>query len=199
MSNTAAKVFAVPELLEAILLLLTPRDLLLAQRVNKTFRASIKASVLIQQKLFFKPNTKNLDDGTCDLNPLLSRILTLAGREWNPYLVCPTDLFPCRGNVTMIHFARDVGLQVNGDMIVPYLVNPDGYLTIRGVNQTSARVVDTSLESEQSWQDMLVADPPCLVKIRDGDSTYTFIPESMKNLMQVLDMGSIEHSVGDAE
>lgn len=45
----------IPELLENILLNLPIRDLLLAQRVNKTFQATILGSSKLQQALFLKP------------------------------------------------------------------------------------------------------------------------------------------------
>ncbi|KAK6441830.1 hypothetical protein LTR95_001939 [Oleoguttula sp. CCFEE 5521] len=50
----AATTFSIPELLESILLLAAPKTVLLAQRVNKTFRATIKGSEKLQVKLFFK-------------------------------------------------------------------------------------------------------------------------------------------------
>ena len=51
--TASSRVFAIPELLENILLHLPERDLLLAQRVNKTFRDVTTASVHLQRKLFF--------------------------------------------------------------------------------------------------------------------------------------------------
>ncbi|OQN96758.1 hypothetical protein B0A48_17182 [Cryoendolithus antarcticus] len=50
----AATTLSIPELLESILLLADPKTVLLAQRVNKTFRATIKGSERLQIKLFFK-------------------------------------------------------------------------------------------------------------------------------------------------
>ncbi|TKA73388.1 hypothetical protein B0A49_06801 [Cryomyces minteri] len=51
----AHHVLHIPELLEAILLHLPPQTLLLAQRVCRTFRAVIRASIHIQRALFFAP------------------------------------------------------------------------------------------------------------------------------------------------
>ena len=70
-----------PELLEDILLRIDMRTLLLSQRVNKTFEATIAGSAKLRQKLFMHPipaNTKFLctelqcRDITCDnyFNPL---------------------------------------------------------------------------------------------------------------------------------
>ncbi|KAK6437997.1 hypothetical protein LTR95_005804 [Oleoguttula sp. CCFEE 5521] len=50
----AASTLSILELLEAILLLADSKTVLLAQRVNKTFRATIKGSEKLQVALFFK-------------------------------------------------------------------------------------------------------------------------------------------------
>ena len=54
-NGSASKAFAIPELLEAILLHLTTRDLLLSQRVAKTWKPTISASRLLRQALFLEP------------------------------------------------------------------------------------------------------------------------------------------------
>lgn len=54
MTTAAQKVFAIPELLEAVLLELPPYDLLMSQKVNKEFKATVERSSRIQQKLFLK-------------------------------------------------------------------------------------------------------------------------------------------------
>ncbi|KAK4965373.1 hypothetical protein LTR42_012129 [Elasticomyces elasticus] len=51
----AQQVLDLPELLESILLILPMRDLLLAQRVSKTFQQVILSSPHIQRALFFAP------------------------------------------------------------------------------------------------------------------------------------------------
>lgn len=53
MATKPREVFAIPELLETILLELPAKDLLLAQRVNTTFRDAINNSIKIQRALFF--------------------------------------------------------------------------------------------------------------------------------------------------
>ncbi|KAK5731219.1 hypothetical protein LTR15_001158 [Elasticomyces elasticus] len=73
-----------PELLESILLILPMRDLLLAQRVSKTFQQVIVSSPHVQRALFFAPgkaadvNLLLAQDmhnhlGDCVANPLLFR------------------------------------------------------------------------------------------------------------------------------
>lgn len=53
--TAVSQVFGVAELLEAILVELPMRDLLLSQRVSKTFQLTIKGSTKLQRKLFFVP------------------------------------------------------------------------------------------------------------------------------------------------
>ena len=66
------QIFAVPELLENILLSLPERDLLLVQRVNQVFRNVIKTSPGIQRKLFYTADLLTYGDLPCDL-------------KWNPF------------------------------------------------------------------------------------------------------------------
>jgi hypothetical protein len=58
-SVMSAKVFNVPELLENIILFLAERDILAsAQRVSRTWKASIKTSPHIQRKLLLRVGTE---------------------------------------------------------------------------------------------------------------------------------------------
>jgi hypothetical protein len=52
---SASRVFAIPELLEAILILLPTRDLLISQRVAKNWMTTIDGSHLLRQALFLEP------------------------------------------------------------------------------------------------------------------------------------------------
>ena len=64
-----------PEMLENILLDVDMKSLLLAQRVDKTFKATIDGSVKLQKKLWFLPDTCHIEDPESDedmtVNPLL--------------------------------------------------------------------------------------------------------------------------------
>ncbi|KAK5738584.1 hypothetical protein LTR17_005920 [Elasticomyces elasticus] len=85
----ATKAFAVPELLEMILLYLPMRDLLLAERVCKEWQGNMQNSPNIQRALFFRPASSGvvsyidwrLDDEGWYLQdiPLLSLGLPLRG------------------------------------------------------------------------------------------------------------------------
>jgi hypothetical protein len=60
----ASSIFGVPELMEAILLELPMKDVLLSRRVNKQFKATIEGSVELQQALFFVPSCQRSTQDT---------------------------------------------------------------------------------------------------------------------------------------
>ena len=68
-----SRIFAIPELLENFLLHLPERDLLLAQRVSRSFRDVTTASVQLQRKLFLTVDIKSE-------NGLATKL------EWNPFI-----------------------------------------------------------------------------------------------------------------
>ncbi|KAF2178603.1 hypothetical protein K469DRAFT_467003, partial [Zopfia rhizophila CBS 207.26] len=70
MASTYARVLNTPELLEAILAQLPPRDLLRAQCISCSFRDTIQASPTLQQALFFRPAPVK-EPGVWTINPLL--------------------------------------------------------------------------------------------------------------------------------
>jgi hypothetical protein len=105
-ATSMAAVLNTTELLESILLKLDNRTLLLSQRTNQAFKATVEESVRLQQKLFFKPtppgsafDCKELDcwDIACSgapawphFNPLFTRPLAIAGPNivvtlWGPH------------------------------------------------------------------------------------------------------------------
>ncbi|KAK3707069.1 hypothetical protein LTR37_012401 [Vermiconidia calcicola] len=55
MASTAEQLFCVTELLEQILLHAELRDILLSQRVAKSWRATVQGSARLKQALFFEP------------------------------------------------------------------------------------------------------------------------------------------------
>ncbi|KAF1995172.1 hypothetical protein P154DRAFT_526545 [Amniculicola lignicola CBS 123094] len=70
MESTCSRVLNTPELLEAILLQLPERDILLAQQVSRTFQAAITSSPALQQALFFR-EVPFKDPKIWKVNPLL--------------------------------------------------------------------------------------------------------------------------------
>ena len=71
--SAAARVLAIPELLESILFYLPMRDLLLAQSVNHTFHSVISSTRSLQENLFFRPRLPTTRDGSAQrqINELL--------------------------------------------------------------------------------------------------------------------------------
>lgn len=102
----ASKVFSIPEILEHILLDLdSTKDLLLAQRASKEFKATMAGSPRIQQALFFKPLSQSSSNKRVRINPLLCirnwqdpwtiRLDKVMGRNIEHLtLVVEPDLFP---------------------------------------------------------------------------------------------------------
>ena len=64
------QVLSITELVQAILKHLTTQQLLLCQRVSKTFRDTIKASIDLQRALFLTPSTALGQEGWPTCNPL---------------------------------------------------------------------------------------------------------------------------------
>ena len=75
--HPSTKTFGIPELLEIILENATPRDLLLWQRVNKSWQAAIKTSPRIQEKLFFRiePCKHKYEQNHAMWNPFIESFL----------------------------------------------------------------------------------------------------------------------------
>ena len=75
--HPSTKTFGIPELLEVILENATPRNVLLWQRVNKTWQTAIKTSPRIQEKLFFKikPCKDKYEQNHAMWNPFIESLL----------------------------------------------------------------------------------------------------------------------------
>jgi len=87
MVRSIANVLSIPELLEGVLFELPPRDLLLAQLVNKSFRHQITSSKRIQQKLFLTADHSVPPKEENALNPFLGHILRRMVRRSDIYIV----------------------------------------------------------------------------------------------------------------
>jgi len=158
MSPPATTVFAVPELLENILLKLPPLDLLLAQRVNKTFRDQINSSIHIQRKLFFKKDPA-LDEYKGNvINPFLSRLVYHAFPHCGPCIREPV----CAG-------------EVNHCGLPDYSMHdrPRSLDGTEGEDSVSVRVYCNKLgvmeqhhsSKHVSWRRMLVAQRPLTITV----------------------------------
>ena len=74
-SDLALKVFAIPELLEEILLYLPLRPLFAIQRVNKSFRDTIAASDRLKRKMFLAYHTSGISDPRPHAEDLINPLL----------------------------------------------------------------------------------------------------------------------------
>lgn len=85
MSEAQIRVFSTPELLEAILDQLPPRELLQAQRISRSFQSVIKTSPTLQQALYLRPALAKTS-GEWSINPLLRDLflpwLVIAENRW---------------------------------------------------------------------------------------------------------------------
>ncbi|KAK6431310.1 hypothetical protein LTR95_012531 [Oleoguttula sp. CCFEE 5521] len=68
-SRSASEVFGLPELFEMILIESSMKDVLLWQRVDKTFNRVIAHSKTLQQRLFFRPMDAD------ERKPVLNRLV----------------------------------------------------------------------------------------------------------------------------
>lgn len=149
MTTAAQKALAVPELLEAVLVELPPYDLLMSQKVNKDFKATVERSSKIQQKLFLK--SKHCDSMMSgEINPFLGRALNYFG-------------FHRRAQIS----GKAIGMV---DALYPYLDAPKSNRSrFCGGNRRLYFRVDpgeregiASMPLSGSFGNMLIGDPPRL-------------------------------------
>ncbi|KAL4737422.1 hypothetical protein BDV11DRAFT_171968 [Aspergillus similis] len=97
------KACLLPEIIEAILSRLPQRDLLLAQRISRTWREVISRSRVLQQRLFFQTNRPCLQSRETfpvDFNPLLQELFPAffpddETLDWeNPCIGTSCDSYP---------------------------------------------------------------------------------------------------------
>lgn len=92
----STETFGIPELLEMILEIATPKDLLLWQRVNTKWHATIQRSPRIQEKLFFRarPCKNAHEQKHAVLNPFMDLFFVKDYRS-RPTSLCPiaNDVF----------------------------------------------------------------------------------------------------------
>nr|OQO30649.1 hypothetical protein B0A51_01535 [Rachicladosporium sp. CCFEE 5018] len=79
----AHTVLSLPELLSLILINVHASTLLFAQRVSKTFRATIQSSPTVQEALFFRLKPSNPRQGPIVMNPWLTKSFPLYNKSLN--------------------------------------------------------------------------------------------------------------------
>jgi len=169
-ARATANVLATPKLLESILFELPPRDLLLAQRVNSTFRDHIAGSKRIQRKLFFTADDSETHEQGITLNPFLGRIL--------PSMIPDSEVFIVRTD-----------LSDTEEKLRDYSYGQH----LRIVEEEKNVCLDTSCEDETvieqasavaSWRKMFVARGPVPVEINYWMGGYpTELTEEEDELM----------------
>jgi len=169
MSNNAITVFAVPELLENILLRLPPRRLLLVQRVNKTFRDHITSSIKMQVKLFFRPPpTATAAEASGNfVNPFLARILK---RKFKCIAHYPLDSRSL-DTVRVIDWANKHHLQRLP--VSPYPDPEEANLCVE-VDRGDFQFDEVSVDKGSSWREMLVAYEPITFELHWDSMYYGF-------------------------
>ncbi|KAK3646598.1 hypothetical protein LTR56_000502 [Elasticomyces elasticus] len=99
MATPVERVFGIAELLEAILLPVDMKTLLLSQRVNATFRDTISTSPRLQEKLYLRQIQAPPSSGYRDLEGIKNLANTLLVRH-NPRIWDWIDLSICMDAVT---------------------------------------------------------------------------------------------------
>lgn len=149
--SAESRVFALPELLEAILLHLPLVDILLAQRVDRTFRDGIKASPALQKALFLRPD----DDYSLQLIGTMP-----ISEDCVSHLHCEIDknVFKAQNQIPPLWVRKttiDLG-KLCGAVLNPFLtfISPDSDCREVGIQATWCH------EADASWRKMLLSQPP---------------------------------------
>jgi hypothetical protein len=136
MSPASLRVFDIYELLEAILLYLPMRDILLAQRVNRRWRATIESSKPLQRALYFLPHGSCSWDGLRETNPLIASVFS---NFFNIFPIRPVMPFMVKGLLEATRARPECAV----------LLKPT-------VEEFEVKVKNAGA----SWRKMLVAQPP---------------------------------------
>ncbi|GAB1741696.1 hypothetical protein NU219Hw_g7109t1 [Hortaea werneckii] len=149
MSDSAvARFFALPELLEIALLNLPPRDILLCQRVSRSFRHTVASSILLRRAVFLEADSHALTLGDwASQKPVNNRLLLRAFPGCYPTISLarindiPTMIDITLGRPGKEHCSRDLGISFPADKM-----------------PACHPAVDYP---EASWRRMYLSQPPC--------------------------------------
>ncbi|KAI7162285.1 hypothetical protein KC349_g2202 [Hortaea werneckii] len=151
------QVWDTSELLEHILSQLPMRDLLLAQRVSRRFKAVIDSSDKIQQALFFKPAVLSPTD-VPRINPLLS--------DYTNYRKTPIAYID---RPKVITFTNDLSLPFVAPAIFKAVANPEGeeeHVILTSFEHMQRDFPDPTMRLTPgkyvygSWRRMYLSQPP---------------------------------------
>lgn len=201
MSTKPSEVFAIPELLESILLEIPAKDLLVGQRLNTNFRDAINSSIKIQHVLFcrsdpaasreaeprFYPFLEDIIHMTCKSRTLGIQVFPSTNSDWTPE----------PGMEWFFMDLPDLGLDC------PHLrfdIHPSIYGRLEG----SMAVLEAT-EATGSWERMMVTDPAIPTVITDtvfrDPVTECQTPLSMGALVAKLrdELGRLEEGLAEYE
>ncbi|KAK5729666.1 hypothetical protein LTR17_011743 [Elasticomyces elasticus] len=147
--NAGTRLTQTYELLQEILLMLPMEDVLLAQRVNKTFRSTITNSMPLQQKLFLAPLPAQPERPP--INPLLLK----------PSVLLRLPLFYCHQTKELKFFDghERVHLEVRG----PVVTWEDSEGWSLQWRMTPGPHLEQAVLSPGSWENMLVVQSGCRI------------------------------------
>lgn len=162
------QVFSTTELLEAILLYLNTKDLLLSQNVSRKFRDTVKGSVHLQRALFLTENYMAWSEDQIHSRPQILNPL-FADLTGDP---SPPLLFKLDGPGFQLSYLQlsDIGIRssdLNGGAIP---IMDTSIISIRRCLTKNYRVIKPG-----SWEDMFLTQPPSRVLIKlpaDNESVF---------------------------
>ncbi|KAK3645581.1 hypothetical protein LTR56_009021 [Elasticomyces elasticus] len=148
--NAGTRLTQTYELLQDFLLMLPMEDVLLAQRVNKTFLSTIANSLLLQQKLFLAPVPAQPERPP--INPLLLK----------PSVLLRLPLFYCHQTKELKFFDghERAHLEVRG----PVVTWEDSEGWSLQWRMTPGPHLEQAVLSPGSWEKMLVVQPGCRIE-----------------------------------
>ncbi|KAK4557102.1 hypothetical protein LTR86_006083 [Recurvomyces mirabilis] len=140
------------ELVEHILMLLDPRDVMLhGQRVNKTFRATVTNSAALQCKLFLKPDYSG---SGLKLNPFLG-MANLSHR-------LPVYYIHDLNTLAYTHKQRSCQVFLTDSREIHIHGSP--HLSLEFSSGRTKTLANYAPLATGSWRSMYLTQPPCLIK-----------------------------------
>ncbi|KAK4610535.1 hypothetical protein CLAFUW4_14186 [Fulvia fulva] len=158
-NKSATAVFAIPELLEMILVLLPAHDILRAQAVSRTFRDTITGSKQLQRLLFLEPSgaPPHIHASTEDINTLLlEKAVSLPAFQLRT--LYPEPVFNSKLSIPQLDFTSGLDLAVSVSSYYVYI-----FCDIRREFQWQTLLDGyTSSSKDAAWRRMLVRQQPIL-------------------------------------
>ena len=149
------KTLSIPELLEAVLLQLPAKDVLLAQRVSKRWQDVIKDSVQVQQALFLKarPTTSLGSKNIPEVNPWLQLIVGSLGNKAE-----------IRGVISTKDCLKIDGTHAGLPLAI---CEHESHVHISSSAVSDASIGAINVLPPGSWRDMFISNPPYPVHFLD--------------------------------